>query len=56
LGETLARDTLFLFFTGLFQQFSFQLDPHYQNSNVADPNPTFILAPREFKVIITNRI
>ncbi|CAL8109768.1 unnamed protein product [Orchesella dallaii] len=54
LGETLARDTLFLFFTGLLQTFSFEIDPECANNDIRG-SPSFVSSPKPFKVIITER-
>ncbi|ODM94701.1 Methyl farnesoate epoxidase [Orchesella cincta] len=54
LGETLARDTLFLFFAGLLQTFTFEIDPVSSNNDLKG-TPSFISAPKPFKVILKER-
>lgn len=48
-GETLARDTFFLYLTNIFQKFSITMDP-----NAPEPDTLakggFILAPKDFSV------
>lgn len=54
LGETLARDTLFMFFAGLLQAFSFEIDPEFSNKDLKG-SPSFVSSPKPFKVIIKER-
>jgi len=55
LGETLARDTLFMFFAGLLQAFTFEIDPECSNKDLKG-HPTFVSSPKPFKVIIKERV
>jgi cytochrome P450 len=57
LGEALARDTLFLFLTGIVQHYSFELVP---GSTTFDPkdlptNCSFVLQPEPFQIILKKR-
>lgn len=55
LGEAMARNTIFLFFTSLLQEFLFSLpedDPPPQTL----PLPGMTMAPQPFRVKITRRI
>ncbi|CAL8092016.1 unnamed protein product [Orchesella dallaii] len=54
LGETLARDTLFLFFAGLLQAFTFEIDPACSNTDLKG-TPSFISSPKPFKVVLKER-
>lgn len=47
LGESLAKSELFLIFTRLIQQFSFQSCPGHPGPS-SDPVPGFIMAPKPF--------
>jgi cytochrome P450 len=55
LGETLARDVIFLFMTNIFQRFNISLDP-------SKPRPTyeskegFLLHPEDFSVLVKERV
>lgn len=54
LGESLAKDTFFLFFTYLLQRFRFQKVPGATLS--IQPNAkTFIVAPKPYEIIIQTR-
>lgn len=52
-GETLARDTVFLYLTNLFQRFSFSFDPNHPNPSV-EPLPNMTSKP--YSVIIKDRV
>ena len=54
LGETLARDTLFLYFTNIYHKFSIQLAEESKDATL-DPAPGFLLAPQDFNVVLTER-
>ncbi|CAL8111339.1 unnamed protein product [Orchesella dallaii] len=51
LGETLAKDTLFLFITSIFQKFELYPDPENPKPNF-DPTPGIISLPNPFKVVV----
>jgi len=53
-GETLARDTYFLFLTNIFQKFSIKLDPNVPEPGL-DPKISFILVPQQFSIIVEDR-
>lgn len=55
LGESFGRDTLFLFVTNIFQQFSILPDP--DNKEKADFEADFglLLSPKPFKVVVSSR-
>ncbi len=55
IGETLGRDTLFLFVTSIFQHFN--ILPNPENKVKADFEPDFgmMLGPKPFKVVVTPR-
>jgi methyl farnesoate epoxidase/farnesoate epoxidase len=56
LGESLARDTLFLFITYIFQTFKVKL--HLPNGEKPNYEPTLalLLSPQKFHVILENRL
>lgn len=54
LGETLARDSLFLFMTNLFQKFKVSCDPDKPKPTL-EPMSAFAMSPREYSVTFTNR-
>jgi len=56
LGETLARDTLFIFLTGLIQNFSFELDPSDKDIDPFQLKPLFVVSPDPYKVIMRKRV
>ena len=55
LGETLARDTMFLFTTSLFQRFDIKLADDSLDVTYS-PKPGIVLSPQDFNVILTERI
>ena len=55
LGETLARDTIFLYFTNLFHRFSIRLADDSKDATM-EPAPGFLLAPQDFNVILQDRL
>jgi methyl farnesoate epoxidase/farnesoate epoxidase len=55
LGEVLARNSIFLFFTTLLQEFLFSL-PEDEPAPQTLPLPGMTLAPQPFRVKITRRI
>jgi cytochrome P450 len=55
LGETLARDELFLFVTTLFQKFEVSMDPNQPVPDMNDHVPGLALSPLPHKVVITER-
>jgi cytochrome P450 len=56
LGEPLARETLFIFLSGLLQNFNFETDdPEMKNNVELKGTSTFISSPKLFKVIMTER-
>lgn len=54
-GETLARDTVFLYTTNLFQNFDMKFDPKEKKPNF-DTEPGFLRAPVPFTVIMSDRL
>jgi len=54
LGETLARDTLFLFSTNVFQRFTVEFDPNGPD-NGFEAGIGFLLAPQPFNVVFRDR-
>ena len=55
LGETLARDTIFLYFTNIFHRFTIRLADDSKDATL-DPAPGFLLAPQNFNVILEERL
>lgn len=55
LGETLARNTVFLFFTTLLQEFSFSV-PEDEPTPQTLPLSGMIMAPQPFRVKISRRV
>jgi len=55
IGETLTRDSLFLFSTNLYQRFEIEFDKNGPD-NGFDPLPEFVLAPKPFNVILKDRL
>lgn len=51
LGESMARNELFLFLTGILQNFSFRFPEGYKHHLEQDPENLFIRSPKEYKVI-----
>jgi len=54
-GETLARDTLFLFITNVFQRFSMKFDPSHKEPTL-DSEPGFVRAPYPYSVIMKDNL
>jgi len=54
LGETLARDTLFLFSTNVFQRFTVGFDRNGPESGL-EPEPSIVLTPKPFSLIFKDR-
>jgi len=54
LGESLARDTLFLFATNVFQRFTVEFDPNGPD-NGFEPAIGFVLPPQPFNVVFKDR-
>lgn len=55
-GETLARDTLFLYTTNIFHRFQVKFDPKDGNANPGiKPRPGFMLNPMAYKVVFKDR-
>ncbi|ODN00933.1 Farnesoate epoxidase [Orchesella cincta] len=53
-GESLARDSFFLFLTNIFQRFSISLDPNVpEPSN--EPQVGFVLSPESYSIILKDR-
>ncbi|CAG7822225.1 unnamed protein product [Allacma fusca] len=55
LGETLARDEVFLFLTNMFHRYSFIPAPENPKPSL-EPTGGFTLAPQDYKVIVTERL
>ena len=55
LGESLARNELFLFLTGVLQNFSFRFPEGYQHDLQQDPDNVFIRSPKPYKLIPERR-
>ena len=55
IGETLARDTVFLYSTNIFHRFSIRLAPESADASL-EPAPGFFLNPQDFKVILQDRM
>lgn len=54
-GETLARDTVFLFLTNIFQRFDVSFDPTLPEPSL-EPGLNFLLSPLPYSVIMTDRL
>ncbi|CAL8092455.1 unnamed protein product [Orchesella dallaii] len=54
-GETLARDTLFLYITNIFQQFSTELDASSKDHDLK-VEVGFVRAPTQYTVIMKDRL
>jgi len=56
-GETLARDSIYLYLTNIYQRFQIHFDPH--SGSMANPGlkpgPGIILKPQLFKVVVKDR-
>ena len=55
LGETLARDTLFLYFTNIFHQFRIRLADESRDASL-EPVNGFLLSPQDFKIVLEERL
>lgn len=55
IGENLARDTVFLFASNIFQRFSIRFDSSKPEPSF-DPMEGFLLAPREYTLIMKDRL
>lgn len=55
LGEQLARDTLYIFVTNIFQRFQVLPDPKEPNPSL-EPEFGFILEPKKYSVILKDRL
>ena len=55
IGENLARDSVFLFTTNIFQRFSVQLDPSRPKPTM-EPKDGFLLCPKEYFLIMKDRM
>jgi len=55
IGETLARDSLFLFMASIFQRFQILPDPSNPKPTI-QPGFGFLLAPKPFTVILKDRL
>lgn len=58
IGATLARDTLFLFLSSIFQQFHINCDPETKDKNMKpyfEPDIGYFLVPKPFKIILLSR-
>jgi len=55
LGEALARDSLFLFATNIFQRFSIQFDKNGPDHGF-EPKVSFIISPKPYSVILKDRL
>jgi len=53
-GETLARDTYFLFLTNVFQKFSVKFDPNLPQPTM-EPRVSFLLLPQDYSVLLEER-
>ena len=55
LGETLARDTIFLYFTNIFHRFCIRLSDESKDATL-EPVVGFLLGPKDFKVVLQERV
>ena len=55
LGETLARDTVFLYFANISHRFSIQLTEESRDVTL-ESKPGFARTPQDFQVILTERL
>ncbi|CAL8126612.1 unnamed protein product [Orchesella dallaii] len=53
-GETLARDSFFLFLTNIFQRFSINLDPNVPEPSI-EAKVGFVLSPESYSIILKDR-
>ncbi|CAL8133539.1 unnamed protein product [Orchesella dallaii] len=54
-GETLARDNIFLFLTNIFQKFDIKFDPSVKEPSL-DTIPGFFRSPGDYQVIMKDRL
>ncbi|CAL8109685.1 unnamed protein product [Orchesella dallaii] len=55
LGDQLAKDSLFIFFTCLMQKFRVARDPNAGELSMEPNAPTLIVAPKPFDIVVTSR-
>ena len=55
LGETLARDTIFLYFTNIFHRYSVRLADESKDVSI-EPAEGFVLPPPDFKIVMQERL
>lgn len=55
IGEQIAKDTFFLFLTGIMQRFQIRFAPDSTVPEIKGNNPLFTLAP-PFHIVVTDRI
>ena len=55
LGETLARDTIFLYLTNIFHRFQIRLAEGSENVSL-DPVISFLFVPQSFQVVLEERL
>ena len=55
LGETLARDTIFLYFTNIFHRFSIRLAEGSKDATL-ESAVGFLLAPQDFNIVLQERV
>ena len=55
LGETLARDSIFLYFTNLFHRFNIRLAEESKDITL-EPVLSLLMGPQDFKVVLEERL
>lgn len=55
IGDSMAKDSLFIFFTCLMQKFSVEKDPNSGPLSLEPNAPTLIVSPKPFDIVIRNR-
>ena len=55
IGEQIAKDSFFLFLTGIMQRFQISFDPDSELPSEKGNNPLFLLAP-PFHIIVKDRL
>ena len=55
LGESLAKDTLFLFFTYLLQKFRIEKEPNVPPLSLEPNANTFVIAPKPYRIVVAPR-
>lgn len=56
-GETLARNTLFLYTANIFQRFFVKFDPTDSNANPGlKTSASFLLTPQPYKIVLKDRL